>query len=298
MPSHRRRELIPEDLERLRYALGRRKVDAEQSLFARDGMMWRINREGALLLGGGCALLLQVAHPLVAAGVEQHSNFRTQPLQRLWRTLDLMHSVVFGSAKQAIGAIRAIERRHAPVVGRLAESVGTLDANTSYRASDSALQFWVHATLVDTALRVYERVVDPLSEEARAAYYEESKITARLFGIPQRQIPRRWPDFAAYWREMVEGDTLAVGAAGRAVAESILTPPLPFGVRQVFQLPHVFTLGLLPDKVRQQYGYPWSLAHEALLAAATLTARCSLPWLPDGLRLMPAARRALLRSPA
>lgn len=282
-------------MDRLRYALGRRKIDVETSLFDRDGMMWRINREGALLLGGGCALLLQVAHPLVAAGVEQHSNFRTQPLQRLWRTLDLMLTVVFGSAKQAIGAIRTIERRHAPVVGTLAEPVGSLDADTAYQASDSALQFWVHATLVDTALRVYERVVEPLSEEARRAYYEESKITARLFGIPQQQIPHRWADFAAYWQEMVEGDALAVGVAGRAVAESILTPPLPFGVRQVLQLPHVFTLGLLPDSVRQLYGYQWSMAHEALLAAATLTTRYALPWLPDSLRLMPAAREALIR---
>ena len=45
---------------------------------------WRLNREAMLLLGAGPrALLLQIAHPLVAAGVADHCDFRTDPWRRL-----------------------------------------------------------------------------------------------------------------------------------------------------------------------------------------------------------------------
>ncbi|MEO8601788.1 MAG: oxygenase MpaB family protein, partial [bacterium] len=84
------------DRDRLRYAIGSRRVDPGAPLFAPDSLTRRINRHAVLLLGGGRALLMQLAHPLVAAGVAAHSHFDRAPLQRLWRTLDLTLSVVFG----------------------------------------------------------------------------------------------------------------------------------------------------------------------------------------------------------
>jgi len=261
-------------------------------------LTWRINGEGAIVLGGGCALLLQVAHPLVAAGVQQYSHFRANPLQRLWRTLELMSTIVFGTAREAITAVRVIERRHARVSGVLDEGVGSFPAGTAFNANDPQTQLWVHATLVDTAVRVYELLIAPLTDAERVQYYDESKITARLFGIPEAMIPARWADFRAYWSAMVQGETLAVGAAGRAVAESIMTPPLPIGAREIFQIPHIFTLGLLPSPVRARYGYSWGVVHETLLGAAVTIGRYALPWVPELLRVTPSARRAAARDAA
>jgi uncharacterized protein (DUF2236 family) len=232
-----------------------------------------------------------VAHPLVAAGVAAHSNFRQAPLQRLWRTLDLVLTMTFGSAAQAIGAVRAIERVHARVHGILAAGVGPFARGTRYDANDPDLLLWVHATLVDTALVVYERFVGRLSAPARATYYDESKIAARLFGIPERLIPRRLGDFREYMRDMIAGDTLAVGPASKEIAASILRPPLPLGMRQAFQATNLFTIGLLPPVVRQRYGFSWNRLREAGLQAMAMTTQQVLPWLPAQIRALPHARR-------
>ena len=86
---------------------------SDRGLFGPDSLTWRVNREGALLLGGGRALLLQVAHPLVAAGVSQHSNYREDPFGRLYRTLDTVTTIVFGSASDA----KAVAAREARAAG-------------------------------------------------------------------------------------------------------------------------------------------------------------------------------------
>src|SRR5262249_48940979 len=225
---------------------GKATIDPTRSLFGPTTVTWKVNREAVILLGGGCALLLQVAHPLVAAGVAAHSEFKREPLQRLWRTLDLMLTITFGDALRALAAVRAIERVHARVHGTLDTDVGSFSRGTRYDANDPALLLWVHATLVDTALRVYELVVGPLSRADRAAYYEESKIVARLLGIPAARIPRTLRAFREYMDGMIDGDVLAIGAAASDIAESILRPPLPIGLRQAFQIPNVVTIGLLP----------------------------------------------------
>jgi uncharacterized protein (DUF2236 family) len=279
------------DLARLRHAAGR-PVDPTRSLFGPQSLSWRVNRETSLLLGGGRALLLQIAHPLVAAGVADHSRFERAPLQRLWRTLDLTLTMVFGSAADALAAVRQIERVHAAVNGVLAEDVGPFRRGTRYDANDPALLFWVHATLVDSGLHAYERFVARLSPAERHALYQESMISARLFGIPPQFIPPTWDDFRTYMREMLSGPTLAVGPAGRAIAAALLSPPLPFGLRQVAGATRIFTLGLLPAPIRQRYGYTWTKAHEQALRALTAAIRTGLPVLPKIVRDFPHARRA------
>ncbi len=279
------------DTERLRYAAGA-AVDPAHSLLGSGSLTWRVNREAVLLLGGGRALLMQVAHPLVAAGVAAHSRFRDQPLQRLQRTLDLTLTITFGDARAALAAVRRIERVHAAVRGTLSAAVGPFRRGRRYAAGDPRLLFWVHATLVDSALRTYERFVQPLSPAARRRYYAESKIVARLFGVPERLIPPMWLAFERYMRDMLDGDVLAVGPAGRAIADSILDPPMPIGLRQVVSATGFFTAGLLPPALRTRYGLEWNAGREQVLAASAAAIRAALPLLPALLRYFPHARRS------
>ena len=288
-------QLSETDRERLRVATGREVVDPHANLFGPESITWRVNREAALLAGGGCALLLQVAHPLVAAGVMTYSRYRTEPLERLRNTLELMLTIVFRDAAEAIAAIREIERRHTRVRGTLDADIGRYPRGTPYDANDPELMFWVLATLVDTALEVYEMLVGPLDAADKLTYYEESKVTARLFGIPDAAIPRTWREFQQYMKGMINGDALAVGAAGRDIAASIVDPPLFPGVKQVFQLSNVFTIGLLPPPLRERYGYSWSVVHEAALTAAATFGQLTLPLLPNIIRVMPQARAAMAR---
>lgn len=280
-----------EDRRRLERARGG-PVDPGASLFSPRGQVWRVNREAVLLAGGGRALLMQVAHPLVAAGVARHSAFEREPLLRLWRTLDLTLTIVFADAAGALAAVQQIERRHRPVHGRLDEAVGRFAAGTEFDANDPELQHWVHATLVDSAMVTFERFVTPLSNAEKEELYQESKITARLFGIPEPTIPATHADFAAYVRDMVEGDTLCFGRDGRRVADSIMDPPLPPGLRQIAGSGRILTEGLLPPALRERLGYAWSDRRQRRLERAAALSRRTLPLLPARVRYFPHAVRA------
>lgn len=284
--------LAAADLERLRAACGRSVVDPARSLFGPASVVWRVTRETAILLGGGRALLLQVAHPLVAAGVAEHSDFRRRPLERLWRTLDLMLTLVFADAASAVRAVRAIERVHARVHGVLDADVGPFARGMPYDAGDPALLLWVYATLMDTALLVYQRFVGPLGVEERAAYYQDSKVGLRLFGIPEDRIPPTLAAFEAYVDDMLRGDVLAVGPASREIAAAILRPPLPPGVRELVRAAHLVTVGLLPPALRLRYGLGWGAVGERILGTLAAGTRAALPFLPGLVRVMPHARAA------
>lgn len=277
-------------LARLRRAAGRRRLDPADGLFAPDSITRRVNREAVLLLAGGRALLLQVAHPLVAAGVAAHSRFEAEPLQRLLRTLQLTLTIVFGSAAEALHAVRGIERAHARVHGTLEYACGPFRRGTRYDANDPALLLWVHATLVDSALVAHQRFLGPLSRAERRAFYDESRVTARLWGIDEAAIPANLEAFERYMRDMLRGPQLAVSRESRAIAASLLSPPLPPGLRQLAGATSLFTVGLLPPAIRDRYGYTWGSLRERALDATALALRAGVPWLPATLRHFPQAR--------
>ena len=139
----------------------------EEGLFRRGCWLRRVSGEPVLLFGGGRALLLEIAHPLVAAGVAEHSSYRTDPFGRLQRTLEAMSAIVFRDRAAALAAARSVERAHQRVTGRLAAPAGRFAAGTPYSGRDPELMLWVWATLVDTALAVYERFVETLDVDAR-----------------------------------------------------------------------------------------------------------------------------------
>jgi uncharacterized protein (DUF2236 family) len=93
-------------------------------------------------------------------------------------------------------------------------------------------------------------------------------------------------------REMLAGPTLTVGPASRLIAASLLSPPLPFGLRQIAGSTRLFTIGLLPPNIRRRYGYAWTRAHEQALRGLTAAIRAGLPVLPSLVRDFPHARRA------
>ena len=255
-----------------------------------NGVAWRVNREVVTMLGGGRALLMQVAHPLIAAGVAAHSRFQREPLARLTRTLELMLTIAFGDERTAHAAVHAIERVHRRVRGRLAEDVGPFPRGTPYDAADPELQLWVHATLVDSALVAYETFVGQLSARARAAYYVESTRTARLFGIPDHMVPATLGAFRRYVRRTIASDVLAIGSDGRAVAAAILRPPLPFGVQHAFRAGNLVTVGLLPPTLRRRYGLGWGTLQGLALDAFAAGVRATLPFVPSVVRWVPQAR--------
>jgi uncharacterized protein (DUF2236 family) len=265
---------------------------AEAGYFSPGDAAWRIGRELALLLGGGRALLLQVAHPLVAAGVAEHSGYREDPWKRLAGTMDAVWAVVFGSRAQADRAAGRVRAMHKKVNGTLAARMGPFPAGTRYSALDPELLLWVHATLVDSALLVHSKWVGGLSEADEVAYYEDMKTCARLFGTPPEVVPPTLGEFRAYFDEMLESDEICVTDTAREIARTVLHPPVALPLRPAMEMVNVVTADLMPARLRREYGLAWDPVRAALLLGSRQwVKRVAMPLLPGRLRRVPPAGR-------
>ncbi|MGH7776940.1 MAG: oxygenase MpaB family protein [Candidatus Dormibacterales bacterium] len=262
-----------------------------RGLYEPGSVTWRVNQESALLLGGGRALLLQLAHPLVAAGVARHSDFRERPLGRLTRTLRLTLSMVFGTLEEAAAAAREINAAHRPVHGVLSDGSGGVGAGTPYSARDPELLLWVHATLVDSAVVTYETFVGPLSRGDREAYLVESRLVGEMLGIRARAFHAGWGPFQEYLARMYAGP-VRVSDEARALSRGVLNPGLSMVPRLAYTPWTVITAGLLPDPVRRGYGLAWGARERALFRAARAALPPMLKVAPATLRVMAASRRA------
>ncbi len=245
------------------------------------------------MLGGGYALLMQAAHPLVAAGIVAHSSYRESPWQRLAGTMSAIYTVVYGTRAEAERAAARVRAIHAGVQGSIPGQLGLYAAGTRYAASEPRLLIWVHGTLVDTALVMHETFVRPLEEHEREAFYEDMKVVAELFGTPASVIPGSFGEFQAYQREQLESGEIVVTDAGREVAETVLRPLVTVALRPAVEAFGLLTAGLLPESLRRQYDLPWDRARAALFtASAHASRRAVLPLLPDIVRAVGLERRA------
>jgi uncharacterized protein (DUF2236 family) len=267
---------------------------ARSRLAGAASVSWRVNAERIVLLGWGRAILLQLAHPLVAAGVFGHSSFRATPwaaASRLYHTVHAMLALTFGSdddRERALDAIRAIHRR---VNGVLEHGVGAFPAGTRYSAEDPALVVWVHATLIESVILTYEHLVAPLSAEERDAYCEEAFPIAVALAARAQDVPRRWDDLRSFMERMHASGALAVGSHGRELSRAVLSPAGGWAVAPASWVNRVVTIGLLPSGVRQQYGLAWTERDERKLARILSCLRATRRVLPDALALWPDARR-------
>jgi uncharacterized protein (DUF2236 family) len=245
--------------------------------FRKGSMTWRINMEPVIALGGGRALLLQVLHPLVAAGVDQHSNFAQDPFRRGFRTADMMLKLAFGDEATSQHQSVVLKRMHKLIKGVSADGV-------PYDAMDPALLVWVWATLVEVSLLLYERAVEPLSATERERYYEEQKLIAYATGVPEGACPETYDAFTAYVARAIDTD-LRVTRTAQLVAYAGRHPPLPWPLSFVAGAAGTFfTAALLPERFRSELGYSWSPAKERVLRLFFFVSRASARLTPRSLR--------------
>ena len=167
------------------------RLRARDGYFSPESMVRRLgNSPVTPFLGGGAAVLLQVAHPLVACGVVEHSGYDRNMWRRLSRTLQALYLVTFGDRREAEEAGAVVQAVHEHVGGRTREHLGPFPPGTAYSAADPDLMCWVHATLVHSSLAAYERFVQPLSSEEKERYHAEMDLVARLFGAPAESSRR------------------------------------------------------------------------------------------------------------
>jgi uncharacterized protein (DUF2236 family) len=259
-----------------------------------DSVTWKVNREMVVVAGWARAILLQLAHPAVAAGVHQHSTFRGSlgaSFRRLHSTVGAMLSVTFGDTEQLIAAAAGINAIHDRVRGRVSPAT-----NKTYSAHDPDLQRWVHATLLESIPLTYELLVGPLSPRERDRYCSEAAIMEPLLGMPAGWLPRESAQLDAYLREMLAGGTLVVTDTSRALAQALLYPPKWYLMWPAFRAMQVLTIGSLPPSIRSAYGFEWRSRDERSFARWAALVRTSVRLLPSVARDWPMASRRISAS--
>jgi uncharacterized protein (DUF2236 family) len=279
-----------------RPARGRRR---DPGLYGPASEAWRLNRESMLLLGAGPrALLLQIAHPAVAAGVHEHSAFREDPWARLLATIRSYLTIVYGTTDVARAEIRRLNALHRGIRG------------AGYSARDPELALWVHATLIESTIVVNDAWLEPMLRARRAAFYAETRPIGRAFGVPDDLLPADLDGFEAYWDRMLAADgPIQVSPVARELGHVILNPPLdplsrwlPLGesirpvLHRIPRAAYAWTLwpavGLLPERIREGYGLRWGSTERLVSDWLVAGWRAWRPLLPEGFRQIAAARAA------
>ena len=287
------RSVSATELETLLSELRRSVRNPRAGLFGPDSANWKVNRESVLFLAAGRAALLQLAHPWVAAAIEQHSRTLNDPISRFHHTFRVMFTMSFGSLDEAFAAARRLHRLHETIRGPLPDTVGRFARSSSYQANEVGALAWVYATLIDSSLLAYDLVLPTLSAAEREQYYQENRRSAMLFGIPPDEFPSDLASFKLYVRSALASDMLGVSPATRQLAHKLhaghgLPAPTPLWYRSL-------TTQLLPTRLRQEFQLPCSPAEQRAASRALRWIRRLYPLLPGTVRFVGPYNEAVAR---
>jgi len=239
------------------------------------------------MLAAGYALLLQVSHPTVGAGVSEHSRFRSDPWGRLLRTLDYSYTMVYGGPDRAGEMGRRIRAYHKQISG-------TTPDGRRYHALEPEAYAWVHATLAEAIVTGHARFGRPFTEIQRQCFWEEWRSVGRLLGVRERDLPGDWPEFCAYFEQIVQtrlchtpavDDVLgALGAPAPPAAAGLYGVSWAFARTPLGHILELTTIGLLPPVLRRRFGAGWSWRRELELRALSATLRAGTPVAPSWVR--------------
>jgi uncharacterized protein (DUF2236 family) len=239
--------------------------------FADDAVIRRVAAEGVIVAVGGRAILLQIAHPKVAAGVAEHSDFQQAPLSRLRGTLWYMLGTVYGDRREMHDVADVVKGVHRRIVG------------PGYSANDPDLQVWVGATLYESTVILYERVMGSLSAAQRGELLREYGVLATALGCPAEKWPADLETFSAYWDGMIA--TLQVSDQARDIARDVLYPAkIPIALRPLIPVHRLVSVGLLPARIRDGFGLSWPPARRRALDVGLAMLRRTYPHVPAAVR--------------
>jgi len=263
-------------------------VDEAAQLVPRPGSpVWRFAGDARLVTTAGYALLLQVSHPTVGAGVTEHSDFKTDPWGRLFRTLDYTYSITFGGPELATEVGRRVFEMHKRIRGVRPDG-------QPYHALEPDAYAWVHATLAESIVTGNRRFGIPRPLDDVERFWAEWRELGRMVGVRIGELPESWARFRSYFERMVSERLESTEAV-----EDVLTalrrpapPPLPLlndATWPIARFPmgrlvSLVTVGLLPARLRHRFGVRWSRAREVELRALGAASRSATPLLPSWVR--------------
>jgi uncharacterized protein (DUF2236 family) len=259
------------------------EIRNDAGVFGPESMMWRINREMFTLFGGARALLMQAAHPLVAAGARQTGFYARDPWKRLLRTVQLQLIMAFGTEDEAM--------RTADRINKLHEKVKGIDPVTGleYDGLDPDLLLWVHATLEQSSIMFYEKTVGPLTSAEKEQYHQENLKAAEIVLLPRSHVPATYAETNAYIDEVVAGNDLLLTEVALEVANLMRGGPVPYPIKPVWLFINFAAKGTLPFRLQELYGVEWDGKRQKWLDLNLAFLRKARPFLPRRMNtVMPA----------
>tara|TARA_R110002096_G_scaffold215310_9_gene403100 strand:+ start:7851 stop:8705 length:855 start_codon:yes stop_codon:yes gene_type:complete len=189
--------------------------------FSLESEMWKINHERCGLLFGPAAAILQIAHPRIAQGVADHSDFEFDTVGRLRRTLASTNRIAFGTIKDAEHTKERLKSVHQQVQGRTSD---TMEGPPSYSAFEPDLLLWVLGTLIMAALQGHELARGPLPADRKDGFYHDMRRFGTYFGLKKDFGPSDFRAFQDYYQEMLSGDLLGSHPLCEKLTHSIVYP--------------------------------------------------------------------------
>ncbi len=261
-----------------------------EGFFGQDSMHWKIYREPGIMVAGVSALLSQIAHPAVALGVYHYSEFQKDFLGRAHRTIFSMMRIWTGSQTEAIQSARRLHRIHHHIRGTFEENKNGQISERIFCANDPDLLVWILATMVMATVRAYEKVYCPLTVVERQQFFEETKITAQLMGIPLTEYPSNWKAFEKYYEDILAGDVLEVGEMSRSISKDLFCAYFPFS-----GLMQAMAAGFLTEKLNQDFGLKFEKKEQRIFRWIIRFFKVTMAILPDNCRYAPQYHRAMYR---
>lgn len=250
-----------------------------------SSIVWRRSSDPRLICAAGYALLLQVGHPTIGAGVKQFSDYATDPWSRLVRTADYVYVMIYGGAERAREQGRQLREMHKRIQGVRPDG-------QRYHALEPQPFAWVHATLADAVIRANELFVGPMSDDDKHAFYREFRKLGALHGVRERDLPPDWAGFRAYFDDMVENHLSDNPAVQDLLAtHSTSTPPgMSERLWSFARTPTTWTLrltgrGMLPPILRKRFRVPWTASDERWFPIVARAIRMPTPLLPGWFRI-------------
>jgi uncharacterized protein (DUF2236 family) len=231
------------------YVSGVPEDPSDDGFFGPASVTWRVSTDMGRPVAGLRALMLQALHPLAMAGVDQHSNWRSDPVGRLAATSGYLATISFGD--------RAAAERAAARVRRVHEHITGTDQVTGlrYAASDPALLLWVHATLVESGIVAAAAFGTPLPPRDSDAYVAEMAAAAELVGVPAGLAPASLGDLESYLTA-ARPELRCTPAAAESMAYLLDPPGLDEDVAEIWADVRAGVLAVLPAWALEMYGYP------------------------------------------
>jgi uncharacterized protein (DUF2236 family) len=269
-----------------------------------DSVTWRYASDMRLYFVMLYALLLQVAHPVVGAGVRDFSDFDERPWNRLLRTIDYVTVLVYGGA-DAVAMGRRLRSLHKGFKG-------TREDGRPYYALEPEAYAWVHATLLETYVAGHEHFGHPMRPDQKERFYREYRGLGRLIGVREKDLPDTWAGFRTYFDETCATELVRTASVDRVLAATRGEVPAPLPIMpealwRAIRIPASRAMwlggvGMLAPELRDRFGIPWNDRDERQFNALGRTTRALTPVLPKPLRIVGPAqlrmrKRAIARGP-